>query len=82
MPRLSAWPGRGRAARVGGVRFLQEVTPGAATLHYAVTVRRLHRAGQVVVADGEVLCDGSPCLTASGLYVAVLAGQEALAATG
>jgi 3-hydroxyacyl-[acyl-carrier protein] dehydratase / trans-2-decenoyl-[acyl-carrier protein] isomerase len=74
--------GRGRAARVGGVRFLREVTPDAGTLRYAVTIRRLHRAGQIVVADGEVLRDGSPCLSASGLCVAILAEEAGLAATG
>jgi len=73
--------GRGRAARVGSVRFLQEVTPGAGELRYAVAVRRLHRAGQVVVADGEVLCDGVLCLTASNLYVAIPADEGSLAAT-
>lgn len=74
--------GRGRAARVGGVRFLREVTPDSGMLRYAVTVRRLHRAAQIVVADGEVRSDGGPCLMASGLCVAILPKEASLAATG
>jgi len=63
--------GRGRALRVGDVRFIREVKPGHHRLRYALHIRRVAVARQVISADGQAYVDGELCASALGLLVQI-----------
>jgi|GEM_PF-6475287 len=63
--------GRGRALRVGDVRFIREVKPSNRRLSYAIQIRRVGVSRQVISADGEAYVDGELCASASGLLVQI-----------
>jgi 3-hydroxyacyl-[acyl-carrier protein] dehydratase/trans-2-decenoyl-[acyl-carrier protein] isomerase len=63
--------GRGRALRVGDVRFIREVKPAHRRLRYALQIRRIGVGRQVISADGEAYVDGQLCASASGLLVQI-----------
>jgi 3-hydroxyacyl-[acyl-carrier protein] dehydratase/trans-2-decenoyl-[acyl-carrier protein] isomerase len=63
--------GRGRALRVGDVRFIREVKPSHRRLSYALQIRRVAVARQVISADAEAYVDGELCASALGLLVQI-----------
>jgi 3-hydroxyacyl-[acyl-carrier protein] dehydratase/trans-2-decenoyl-[acyl-carrier protein] isomerase len=64
--------GRARAAGLRDVRFRQAVTPGKGVLTLTVSVRRLSRLKQFLVADGEVRAGEALCTAAKGLTLLVV----------
>lgn len=63
--------GRGRALRVGDIRFIREVKPSHHRLSYALQIRRVAVARQVISADAEAYVDGELCASALGLLVQI-----------
>jgi 3-hydroxyacyl-[acyl-carrier protein] dehydratase / trans-2-decenoyl-[acyl-carrier protein] isomerase len=70
--------GRARAAGARDVRFRHAVTPGPEPMIVAVSVRRLSRPRQLLVADGEVQVGGISCATARGLTLVVVPPSDAV----
>jgi 3-hydroxyacyl-[acyl-carrier protein] dehydratase / trans-2-decenoyl-[acyl-carrier protein] isomerase len=70
--------GRARAAGARDVRFRHAVTPGPEAMTVAVSVRRLSRHRQLLVADGEVQVGDTCCATARGLTLIVMPPGEAI----
>jgi len=63
--------GRGRALRIGDVRFIREVKPSHHRLSYALQIKRISVARQLISADGEAYIDGELCASAAGLLVQI-----------
>jgi 3-hydroxyacyl-[acyl-carrier protein] dehydratase / trans-2-decenoyl-[acyl-carrier protein] isomerase len=63
--------GRGRAARVDGIRFLAEVTPADGEILYRVDIRKCNVDRTLVVAEGKVIAQGTERTTVESLWVVV-----------
>jgi 3-hydroxymyristoyl/3-hydroxydecanoyl-(acyl carrier protein) dehydratase len=64
--------GRARAAGARDVRFRHAVPPGPEAMTVAVSVRRLSRPRQLLVADGKAQAGGISCATVRGLTLVVV----------
>jgi 3-hydroxyacyl-[acyl-carrier protein] dehydratase / trans-2-decenoyl-[acyl-carrier protein] isomerase len=63
--------GRGRAARVERIRFLNEVTPVDREILYRVDIRKCNVEHTLIVADGKVTAGGVDRTTVGSLWVVV-----------
>jgi len=63
--------GRGRAARIDDIRFLDEVTPADLEILYRVDVRRCNAERTLLVAEGSVIARGTERMTVGSLWVVV-----------
>lgn len=69
--------GRGRALGVGEVKFTGQVLPGAKTVTYGLSVKRLIERKLVLgIADGRVLVDGREIYTATDLKVGLFTSTD------
>jgi 3-hydroxyacyl-[acyl-carrier protein] dehydratase / trans-2-decenoyl-[acyl-carrier protein] isomerase len=64
--------GRGRAARVDGIRFLAEVTPEDREILYRVDLRKCNAEHTLLVAEGKVIARGTDRVTVDSLWVVVV----------
>ena len=69
--------GRGRALGVGEVKFTGQVLPGAKTVTYGLSVKRLIERKLVLgIADGRMLVDGREIYTATDLKVGLFTSTD------
>jgi 3-hydroxyacyl-[acyl-carrier protein] dehydratase/trans-2-decenoyl-[acyl-carrier protein] isomerase len=63
--------GRGRAARIDDIRFIDEVTPADQEILYCVDVRKCNVERTLLVAEGKVIARGTERTTVGSLWVVV-----------
>jgi 3-hydroxyacyl-[acyl-carrier protein] dehydratase / trans-2-decenoyl-[acyl-carrier protein] isomerase len=63
--------GRGRAARIDNIRFIDEVTPADQEILYRVDVRKCNVERTLLVAEGKVTARGTERTTVGSLWVVV-----------
>ena len=68
--------GKGRVARVNGVKFLAEVTPQDEQILYRIDVRKHHLEQKLLLAEGRVVAGGTERATVGSLLLVVLRHRE------
>lgn len=61
--------GPARSLGVARIRFLADVPQRAGSIEYRIHIRRIGRRSEILVADGEALCEGVPFLRAEGIHI-------------
>lgn len=65
--------GKGRATKVGEIKFLAEMLPSMRLVEYRVDIKRVIRGKKsFAVSDGRVTCDGIVTCTASDISACIL----------
>jgi 3-hydroxyacyl-[acyl-carrier protein] dehydratase/trans-2-decenoyl-[acyl-carrier protein] isomerase len=75
-----AWlgcPGHGRALGCGNVKFSGQVTPKAKKVTYKIDIlRTFQKKTKLIIANGEVTCDGKTIYTADNLKVGLFHADD------
>ncbi len=75
-----AWvgcPGQGRALGCGNVKFSGQVTPKARKVTYKIDIlRTFKKKTKLIIANGEVACDGRTIYTADNLKVGLFHADD------